>query len=263
MAGRGSVFDNGGYIGVKATYGVSLGANIVTTGLVQHLNAGNPSSYPGSGTTWTDLSGNGKNGTLLNGVGYGSTAGGTLTFDGTDDCVSCGDIIKGRTEFSAEAWIRTSDTRTGSNSTYMNPTIFGTQHGSGYSGDFAVVMKAGKLGAYWENTGTAGYIDLSSVTVADNTWRQIVATKSTGGNISFYVNGSSVYSVTDANYTFTVRTGDLTNFNWELGRAYWYGEDGSMLRFAGSIASHLFYSIALTPAQVLQNFNAQRSRFGV
>jgi hypothetical protein len=51
---------------------ISYNPRIVTDGLVLALDAGNPKSYPGSGTTWTDLSGNGNNGTLVNGVGYNS-----------------------------------------------------------------------------------------------------------------------------------------------------------------------------------------------
>jgi hypothetical protein len=61
---------------------------IVTDGLVLCLDAGNPKSYPGSGTTWTDLSGNGNNGTLVNGVGYNSGNGGSLVFDGVNDRVT-------------------------------------------------------------------------------------------------------------------------------------------------------------------------------
>ena len=64
------------------------GKPIVTDGLVLCLDAANPKSYPGSGTTWTDLSGNGNNGTLVNGVGYNSDNGGSLSFDGVNDYVS-------------------------------------------------------------------------------------------------------------------------------------------------------------------------------
>jgi hypothetical protein len=49
---------------------LSHSPKIITDGLVLCLDAGNPKSYPGSGTTWTDLSGNGNNGSLENGVGY-------------------------------------------------------------------------------------------------------------------------------------------------------------------------------------------------
>jgi hypothetical protein len=60
-------------------------SDIVRDGLVLNLDAGNPASYPGTGTTWTDLSGNGNNGTLVNGVGYSSDNGGSLVFDGVND----------------------------------------------------------------------------------------------------------------------------------------------------------------------------------
>jgi hypothetical protein len=58
------------------------GASIVRDGLVLYLDATNPKSYPGSGTTWKDLSGNGNNGTLVNGVGYTDANKGSLVFDG-------------------------------------------------------------------------------------------------------------------------------------------------------------------------------------
>ncbi|NBP55511.1 hypothetical protein EBU71_03030, partial [bacterium] len=61
---------------------------IVTNGLVLNLDAGNSASYPGTGTTWTDLSGNGNNGTLINGPTYSSSNGGSIVFDGTNDSVN-------------------------------------------------------------------------------------------------------------------------------------------------------------------------------
>jgi hypothetical protein len=61
---------------------------IVQSGLVLNLDAGVSSSYPGSGTTWTDLSGNGNNGTLTNGPTYNSANGGSIVFDGSNDYVT-------------------------------------------------------------------------------------------------------------------------------------------------------------------------------
>lgn len=54
----------------------------MTTGLVLNLDAGDPASYAGAGTTWTDLSGRGNNGTLVNSVTYSSSNHGTLVFNG-------------------------------------------------------------------------------------------------------------------------------------------------------------------------------------
>ena len=65
--------------------------SIVTDGLVLYLDAGNYLSYPGSGTTWTDLSSGGSNGTLTNGPTYSPDNAGSIVFDGVDDyaAVSC------------------------------------------------------------------------------------------------------------------------------------------------------------------------------
>ena len=61
---------------------------IVTNGLVLALDAANKKSYPGSGTTWSDLSGNGYTATLLNGTAFSSINFGTFVFDGTNDNAS-------------------------------------------------------------------------------------------------------------------------------------------------------------------------------
>lgn len=53
--------------------------DIVRSGLVLNLDAAEPASYPGTGTTWYDLSGNGNNGTLVNGPTYNSANGGSNT----------------------------------------------------------------------------------------------------------------------------------------------------------------------------------------
>ena len=73
--------------------GVAAAPTIVTNGLILNLDASNTSSYPGTGTVWTDLSGQNNNGTLVNGVGYSSVNGGTLTFDGVNDYVNMGNIF--------------------------------------------------------------------------------------------------------------------------------------------------------------------------
>ena len=69
---------------------ISGGPDIVENGLVLHLDAADTNSYPGSGTLWTDLSGNGNNGTLTNGPAYSSNNKGYFSFDGTDDYVDTG-----------------------------------------------------------------------------------------------------------------------------------------------------------------------------
>lgn len=65
------------------------GPKIITDGLVLCLDAAGTKSYPGNGTTWTDLSGNGNNGTLINGPTFSSDNGGSLVFDGSNEWVAC------------------------------------------------------------------------------------------------------------------------------------------------------------------------------
>ena len=68
--------------------GITYNPRTITDGLVLCLDAANAKSYPGSGTTWTDLSGRGNTGTLTNGPTYSSANGGSLVFDGSNDYVT-------------------------------------------------------------------------------------------------------------------------------------------------------------------------------
>jgi len=88
-------------------YGIASG--VVTNGLVLALDAGISRSYSGIGTTWTDLSGNGKNATLINGPTYSSANGGSIVFDGSNDYaeISNASTLGGFTgDFSIEFWFK-------------------------------------------------------------------------------------------------------------------------------------------------------------
>jgi hypothetical protein len=234
-------------------------ATSCTSSIISLYDAGTTFSYPGTGTSLFDISGNGRDATLVNGVGFSTQGGGSFVFDGSNDFVDAGDVVRGRTSLSIEVWFRTTDTRTGANGTYHNPAICGTQHGSGVSGDFILSVKAGKLGIYHELGGN-GFLD-TGVTVSDGTWKHVVVTKSTAGAMVIYLNGTQIYS--GSGFTSAFRTSDLVRFNWEFGRTLWFPEDASMLRFNGSIAVHALYANVLTPSEVTSAFNARRARFGL
>ena len=87
------------------------GANVVTDGLVLALDAANTKSYPGSGTTWRDMSGNNITGSLTNGPTFNSANGGSIVFDGTNDSVIMADNSALNTQTpSVEVWIKTNAT---------------------------------------------------------------------------------------------------------------------------------------------------------
>ena len=83
---------------------IGYGTNIVRNGLVLHLDAANPKSYPGSGTTWYDLSGNGNHGTLVNGPTYSSNNKGSIVFDGVNDYAQS-PVISTNTGFTIAIWL--------------------------------------------------------------------------------------------------------------------------------------------------------------
>jgi hypothetical protein len=64
---------------------IAYNTSVVRDGLVLYLDAANPKSYPGSDTTWYDLSAKNNNGSLINGVGFDSNNKGSMTFDGIND----------------------------------------------------------------------------------------------------------------------------------------------------------------------------------
>ncbi len=215
------------------------GLRPVLDNLVLCLDFMNPKTTVGIGVICSDLSGNKNDVTLFNGATYSNSK--EIVFDGVNDYIACGNIIAGRTQFSAEVWVKTIDTRTGSNGTYHNPSMFGTQHGAGTSGDFAMCVKNGNLGFYHELNGSSGYVD-TNIYISDGTWKHIVITKSTAGVIMIYLNGVVIYN--GSGYTTTMRSINLVNYDWELGRAYW--NDVNMLCFNGSIGIHRLYSSVLS-----------------
>ena len=85
---------------------------LVSDGLILYLDAARTSSYPGTGTTWTDLTGNGNNGTLVNGVGYSADNGGALVFDGSNDYVTLGSTLNATAQGTISFWIKLTNTIT-------------------------------------------------------------------------------------------------------------------------------------------------------
>ena len=90
---------------------VIWGPEIVKSGLVLYLDAGNQNSYPGTGTTWTDISRNNNNGTLTNGPTFNSENGGSIVFDGTNDYVST--ALTSTNSFTWNVWYKTNTVSNG------------------------------------------------------------------------------------------------------------------------------------------------------
>ena len=237
--------------------GVFAGPEVVEDGLVLALDAGNPKSYPGSGTTWTDLSGNGNNGTLTNmdGGNLNSANGGSFTFDGTNEYISA-DISNFFTSYSQqitmEAWVYIPTSATWTNGFYGN--IFTRGYYGGSHGLWRTTTN-NQVSAYFRQSGATFAAVQSVGTISRDTWFQLVAVW-TGSSSQLYINGSLVNS---SNGTLGTTT---SNIPFEIGRNTAAGGAGGNY-FTGNQAAHKIYNRALTAQEIQQNFNALRGRFGI
>lgn len=218
--------------------GVNYSPRIVTDGLVLCLDAANMKSYPGSGTVCTDLSGQGNNVTLINGVGYSIELLGSLIFDGIDDRASSITLPNPNGQLSCEVVMNYS-----TKSTYHN--IFDRSSDN----PMFWIRPSSQSSTIELNTGNGLVSDVgypNQLIIATAIYRS----DSTPG-IQLYINGNLVktQSTIQAAWPnpFTV-----TLFNRSSGQT-----------FQGNIYSIKFYSRALSSDEIRQNFQALRGRYGI
>jgi hypothetical protein len=222
------------------------GPSIVTQGLVLALDAADRNSYPGSGTTWTDLSGNGNTGTLTNGPTYSSANSGSLVFDGVDDYAT-GNITLGITNVSINCWVNISTTSKKGAFLKVGGGLTGYSIGVGNNdmdnnGNEILGLFPG---IRWIDTNTS----------YGTGWKYV----------TLILNASSVPSI----YVDSILIGSYSGTNPTSPTSFYYigrnvgDEVGGGRAFNGNIAQASIYNRALSAAEVSQNFNATRSRFGI
>ena len=220
---------------------LSHSPSIVTDGLVLCLDAGNPKSYPGSGTTWTDLSGLGNTGTLVNGVGYSGDNLGSLSFDGVDDFISCGTFFN-YTNFTICLWVYPGSTQT----TYAD--IFDNYHTG--SQNFVCQQNVNNVNQYQFACFNPVNASVTSVfTLSANVWQYLTFTWS-NSVASVYIDGVFQSSGAPANPINYV-TPNLSIARWSIGGRHWNGR----------ISNFIAYNRILTAAEIQQNYNALKGRF--
>jgi hypothetical protein len=219
--------------------GFANNAPIVTDGLVFYVDAGNDNSYPGNGTTWTDLTGS-NNGTLTNGPTYDSGNGGSIDFDGADDIVDSSInpsvFSTGFDAYTINYWVKYDS--------FSNfPTVFELRFGTEVQ--WVDYIAGSKLNAY-----PGGQVVLSNSSISTNTWYNFCVTISQGsGNVfSTYINGN------------LDKTGNW-NKNQGTPTKYRIGGNRQSRRFNGQIGTVSYYNRSLSAAEVIQNYNALKNRF--
>ena len=223
---------------------LTVATPIVTNGLVLNLDASRLSSYPNAGTTWADISGNGNNGTMVNGPIFGTANGGVINFDGVNDYVDLGtksSLAPGTTDFTISFWI--------------NPNNWGSLSSTSYSPIFVTLVNGG----LWIGKNGANFV-LRTAYIADdvqysvlptvNQWTMVTVNRV--GNIAkIYYNGSVVASAT-------------VTRNYVSGNSYLANDIPSGGNYSNiKLSTFSYYNKGLSDSEITQNFNATKSRFGL
>jgi hypothetical protein len=229
--------------------------SIITSNLVLCLDAANSKSYPGSGTTWSDLSGNGNNGTLVNGVGYSGDNLGSLVFDGVDDRVDgtiTGSIFTG--SFTQSAWVYKLNANQIWQGVFTNSSPATNNTYLMTFGNGSVAAPFNSVGANQVGISESGvFLDIGTHI---NKWLYITITK-TGSTLNIYCYKDGSLLQTSGTITWNGGNFATTN-NYQIGR-HWAG--GSIVPLQGNVSQVSIYNRALTASEIQQNYNALRSRF--
>ena len=227
---------------------ITRGPKIVRDGLVLYLDAGDRNSYPGSGTTWKDLSGNGNNGALTNGPTFDSGNGGSISFDGSDDYVGGGDTSAVNGHNSICVWFKA--TGAPSNNDSSGAILFAQSSNINHG------ILIGN--SYLSERIIYGIVINQPIVTPDNSV--------SNGDVHFVVglwNGSQQQIWVDgellASRSYT-NSPVLVDPAYKVGK---WGYGGFTRNLNGNIYSVQLYNRALTADEVSKNFNVTKGRYGL
>lgn len=234
------------------------GQKIITDGLVLNLDAAQLRSYPTTGTTWRDLSGNGNNGTLVNGVGF---SGGSMVFDGVDDYVTSNPLntLLDNSSLTVTIFVN------------INEPTLSTRGGLVCNQKYLSEIDPGGFGFVIETFGRIAvnltkdiggvknsYESLAIFNMDRQQFSQYTFTyNSNTKTVTTYKNGVQKATTTNANYGWTKNTTNRDTFIGKNTQGGW----GAFYKM--NISQVQIYNRALTASEILQNYNATKSRYGI
>ena len=238
---------------------IAYNTSIVRSGLVLHLDAANRKSYPGTGTVWNDLSGNGKTGTLTNSPAFSGNNNGVFVLDGVNDYIDLVSQDDAQTPlsgygaftgadtspFTLEVWLKTS--QISGLAVTDCPAIIGRN-----SNDIWANLNLFNGYVYFIHYTTTWEINLKSTTMVSNdVWHHIVYVNNVNETGILYIDGKAEASGSSS----------LSGANYFSPDSVGLGFSGKYLQ--GNIGVVKFYDRSLTSVEVNQNFNALRGRYGI
>ena len=215
---------------------------IVRDGLVLHLDAANPKSYPGSGTTWFDLSGNGNDSTLLNSPSYNSDNNGIFILDRVNDRIQSPNLMP--SEISVEVFFKWSS--------LGDSWLISNQQESVISYAYGFLMRIDypSYNFYWW-VGNGSSVVRCNHIIELNKWYHIVGTANSV-ETTLYFNGELKSSNGPVNIDYTDVLG-----------VYIGGSNQGDRLTSGSLGLVKIYDKALSASEIKQNFEAYRDRYGI
>jgi hypothetical protein len=224
------------------------GLDIVRTNLQLYLNAADPVSYPGSGSTWTDLSPNAYSTTLVGDPAYNTTH---FTFDGTTEYVNTNQSL-GFETFSVGAWFRTSAAGV--------KMILSKEVPAGNPWNYRIWLNGGRIVADMSQVTTQASLNSPLTNYNNGAWYNVMFTRD-DSNWYLYVNGVQIATRADP------YTGSVTNAQelW-IGRSAFTASGSSptgSYQYIGDIGQVFIYNRVLSAAEILQNYNATRATYGL
>ena len=224
------------------------GASIVRNGLVLHLDAANKKSYPGTGTVWNDLSGNGSNATLYNNPTYSPDNNGNIIFDPTNDYSEIPTCPIKSGDFTVEIFFKPNDVTNNRNIIYAPTETFGTLRI--YRNAPSTVVGTYRWLFYYETTtltvgATGSY--MSGYNAGE--WAHSAMVLNSTGTMRSYMNGNYQFTNTPTGFSRWLYPNSYINVGYVAADA--------------AIGSFKMYNRALSAQEIQQNFDALRGRYGI
>jgi len=214
-------------------------ARLVTDGLVLALDAADRNSYVSGSSTWTDLSGNNNSGSFTNGHTFNSANNGSVVFNGSNQYAPIGTtgFPFGTSPGTLSAWANTNTT-----SGIRWIISYGTAN-TAQSRFLGIINSVYYFGGY-------NGVDITYNAVVSNVWFNMIGVYD-GTNASMYINGVLVVGP-------TARSWNTVAGNAQIGR-----QTNNTEYWSGNIGQVSIYNKVLSASEVLQNYNAQKTRFGL
>ena len=245
-----------------------IGPKITTDGLILHLDAANTKSYPGTGTVWTDLSGNGNNGTLTNGPTLDNSNYGNIVFDGINDYVV---INNNPVNNDLNAW--TVDGSLGT-TTMTLEILVKTTDSAGYiiskpwnsSGQYNFRATPTQFFLWCGPTGTTQIATINFLnSINDGNWRHLILWANTT-QIGYYLDGGKYTDSITHGLTGSIPSVGNSRLPLGIMTLYFYGEGwAGVTNFSmqGNVGFFRKYNRVLSVSEMQQNYNATKSRYNL